>query len=55
VKGHIEDPERKICFDRFHVAQHLGKGVNKVRAEETAELRAAGDTILVGTRLINDN
>ena len=25
--GHIEDPEIKICFDRFHVAQHLGKGV----------------------------
>ena len=52
VKGHIEDPERKICFDRFHVAQHFGKGVNKVRAEETAELRAAGDDTLVGTRYL---
>lgn len=37
---------------RFHVAQHLGKGVNKVRAEETAELRSAGDTTLVGTRFL---
>lgn len=52
VSNHIEEPEKKICFDRFHVAQHLGKGVNKVRAEETAELRSAGDTTLVGTRFL---
>lgn len=52
VKNHISDPERMICFDRFHVAQHLGKGVNKVRTEETAELRALGDKTLVGTRYL---
>ena len=52
VMGHIEDPEKKICFDRFHVAQHLGKGVNKVRSEVTAELRSIGDKTLVGTRFL---
>ena len=52
VKEHIDGPEKKICFDRFHVAQHLGKGVNKVRSEETAELRSIGDKTLVGTRYL---
>jgi len=26
VSGHVEYPEFKICFDRFHVAKHLGDG-----------------------------
>ena len=42
VSDHIEDPELKICFDRFHVAKHLGDGVNKVRTKETSELRSQG-------------
>ncbi len=50
VSNHVEDADKKICFDRFHVAKHLGDAVNKVRVEETAELRALGDTSLVGTR-----
>ncbi len=52
VSGHIEDPELKICFDRFHVAKHLGDGVNKVRTEEIGELRSLGDKSLVGTRFL---
>lgn len=50
VSGHVENPELKILFDRFHVAKHLGDGVNKVRTEETGELRPLGDRSLVGSR-----
>jgi transposase len=35
----VPEAKSKICFDRFHVAQHFGKGVDKVRAEEHRELR----------------
>lgn len=34
VKNVIPDALDKICFDRFHVAQHFGKAVDKVRAHE---------------------
>jgi len=34
VKNKIPDAMAKICFDRFHVAQHFGKAVDKVRAQE---------------------
>lgn len=34
VKNTIPDAMNKICFDRFHVAQHFGKAVDKVRAQE---------------------
>jgi transposase len=34
VKNSIADPQEKICFDRFHVAHHFGKAVDKVRAQE---------------------
>lgn len=49
---HIPDAETKIAFDRFHVAKHIGDGVNKVRAEENAELRELGDDVLTGTRYL---
>ncbi len=34
VENVIPDAMNKICFDRFHVAQHFGKAVDKVRAQE---------------------
>lgn len=34
VKEHFENAESLIAFDRFHVAQHFGKAVDKVRSEE---------------------
>ena len=33
----IEDADRKIAFDGFHVAQYLGKGVDQVRRDEHRE------------------
>lgn len=50
VTAHLPDAEGKIVFDKFHVAQHLGEAVDKVRREENKELRARGDDTLVGTK-----
>ena len=50
--AHVPDAERKIAFDRFHVAKHIGDAVNKVRQEENAELRTLGDERLKGTRYL---
>ena len=51
LKEHIPDAENKICFDRYHVAQHLGKALDKVRNEEHRRLlRENGDSPLLGTR-----
>ena len=40
----------KICFDKFHMAQHLGKAVDKVRREEHRRLTRQGDATLKGSR-----
>jgi transposase len=41
----------KICFDRFHVAQHFSKGVDKVRASEhRGFLKSHGQSILTHTK-----
>jgi transposase len=34
VQEAIPDAEKKICFDRFHVAGYFGKAVDKTRIEE---------------------
>ena len=46
----IPDADRKIAFDKFHVAQHLSKAVDKVRQGEHRELMKEGDDSLRGTR-----
>ncbi len=46
----IEGAEEKICFDRFHVAAHFGKAVDKVRASEHRELRREGTSPLTRTK-----
>jgi len=51
VTNNVPGAEEKICFDRFHVAQHLGKGLDKVRAEEHAKLQRNGrESCLTKTR-----
>ena len=51
VKTCIPDAKGKICFDRYHVAQHFGKALDKVRAQEQRRLLAAGSTSpLTGTK-----
>ena len=34
VKSNFGNAQELIAFDRFHVAQHLGKAVDKIRAQE---------------------
>lgn len=50
VQSHLAEADRKIVFDKFHVAQHLSEAVDEVRRKENKALRATGDERLVGTR-----
>jgi transposase len=45
-------PNARVCFDRVHVARHLGDAVNTVRKDEHRRLRAEGDRTLVGTKYL---
>src|SRR5512135_3043624 len=50
VRAHVEEADQKIVFDKFHVAQHLGKAVDEVRRKENKALLREGDERLKGTR-----
>jgi transposase len=50
VREHVPGAEKKIVFDKFHIAQHLGEAVDRVRRGEQKILKAAGDDRLTGTR-----
>lgn len=50
VRAHVEDADRKICFDKFHVAGYLGAAVDQVRRQEHRQLNQQGDTRLKKTR-----
>ncbi len=51
VRESFENWESLIAFDRYHVAQHLNKAVDKVRAQEHRELSKAGEpSVLGGTK-----
>lgn len=47
---HVEEAGRKIVYDKFHIAKHLGHAVDLVRRKEHKTLKAAGDDRLSGTR-----
>jgi transposase len=46
----IEGADSKICFDRFHVAGHFGKALDKVRAAEHRDLGGAENSPLTKTK-----
>ena len=46
----LPEADRKIAFDKFHVAMHLGQAVDRVRREENRALRQKGDDTLRRTR-----
>jgi transposase len=50
TRAHVPDADEKIVFDKFHIAQHLGDAVDRVRRQENRELRAQGDDRLVKTK-----
>ncbi len=50
TEAQVAGADEKIAFDKFHVAQHLGEAVDKVRRREHKQLLAEGDDRLKGTR-----
>jgi len=52
TQAHLPRASSKIAFDKFHVAQHLGDAVDKVRRRENRELLGSGDQSLVGTKYL---
>ena len=50
VREPVPEADRKIVFDKFHVAQHLAEAVDQVRRKENRTLQASGDDRLAGTR-----
>jgi transposase len=52
VQDHVPAADRKIAFDKFHVAKHLGDAVDKVRRQEHKALLAQGLETLKGTKYL---
>ena len=52
TRDHIPDADTKIAFDKFHVAQHLGNAVDKVRRQEHRALHGEGDEQLNKTKYL---
>lgn len=52
TRKHLADADRVICFDLFHIAQHLGKAVDAVRRKEHPHLLGESDERLKGTRYL---
>lgn len=52
TRAHIPDADKKICFDKFHVAKHLGDAVDDIRYQENKELMRTGDKRLVGSKYL---
>jgi len=50
VCRYVPDALKKIAFDKFHVASHLGNAVDHVRRQEHRELMAQGDDRLKRTK-----
>lgn len=50
MSEHVREGSKKIVYDKFHIAKHLGEAVDKVRRKENRTLRAGGDDRLTGTR-----
>lgn len=51
LKAEVPDATTKLCFDRFHVAQHFGKALDQVRgAEHRGFKREHGESPLSGTK-----
>jgi len=52
IRQHLPDADSKICFDRFHVAQHLNRAVDLVRRREHRDLTRQGDHRLKKTKYL---
>jgi len=45
-------PQARVCFDRFHVVQHLNAAVDEVRRSLVRKLSGAGRTVIKGMRFV---
>lgn len=52
ASDHMPDADRKIAFDKFHVAKNLGEAVDRVRRQEHKALLAQGEGFLKRTRYL---
>jgi transposase len=52
TREHVPDADRKIVFDKFHIALHLGRAVDQVRKAENRELVGRGDDRLKKTKYL---
>jgi len=51
-KSHVPQAEKKMVFDRFHIMQHVGNGVNAVRKQEHKALLQKGDHTLTRSKYL---
>jgi transposase len=52
TREHVPHADRRIVFDKFHIAQHLGRAVDEVRRTENRELVSRGDDRLKKTKYL---
>jgi transposase len=52
TRKHVPDADRKIAFDRFHVASLINDAVNDVRKLEHRELTSQDEPLLKGSRYL---
>ncbi len=52
TREHVPDADQRIVFDKFHIAQHLGRAVDEVRRAENRELVREGDSRLKNTKFL---
>lgn len=51
-KAQVPQAEMKMVFDRFHIMQHVGNGVDRVRKQEHKALLAQGDNTLTRSKYL---
>ncbi len=52
VKTHLDNPDEKIVFDRYHIMKIMGMGVDSVRKQESRALFKIGDKTLAGSKYL---
>ena len=45
TREHLDESEKKIVYDKYHIAAHLAKAVDQVRRAENKRLLALGDEL----------
>jgi transposase len=51
-RTNVPHADTKMVFDRFHIMQHIGIGVDRVRKQEHKELLQQGDATLTGSQYL---